>query len=254
MSRTKLAALGGRGADKSFEQTVADLAHDFLNDKAPTLMQSELGFQLLDKSDDDSKGVGVCVFKPNEILMFAPIFFLNGEVKGHELLYLPEQDMFVPLKEAWINELIGKKPALIGDSVERTFLARNGSRQPDMRLFKQPPKFASWVVPYMDQIREYAKSVGTTFNKTAALMVESSKQLSDATSLKLIFKYASARGLRKLNKLINDELCRFFIILLRNHKILIRHHYVEAKRPYSILIDKFQYSFRILDGFFAQCY
>ena len=205
MSIIKRSALGGRGADKSFEQTVADLAHDFLNDKAPTLMQSELGFQLLDKSDDDSKGVGVCVFKPNEILMFAPIFFLNGEVKGHELLYLPEQDMFVPLKEAWINELIGKKPALIGDSVERTFLARNGSRQPDMRLFKQPPKFASWVVPYMDQIREYAKSVGTTFNKTAALMIESSKELSDATSLKRIFKYASARGLRKLNKLINKS-------------------------------------------------
>lgn len=205
MYRNKVAALGGKGTDKSFEQTVADLAHDFLSDKAPTLMQSELGFQLLDKSDDDSRGVGVCVFRPNDILMFAPVFFLNGEVKGHELLYLPEQDMFVPLKEAWINELLGKKPALIGDSVDKSYLTRNGMRQPDMRLFKTPPKFASWVAPYMGHIREYAKSVGTSFSKTAALMVDSSKQLADATSLKRFFKYASARGLRKLDNLIKKS-------------------------------------------------
>lgn len=205
MYRNKVAALGGKGTDKSFEQTVADLAHDFLSDKAPTLMQSELGFQLLDKSDDDSRGVGVCVFKPNDILMFAPVFFLNGEVKGHELLYLPEQDLFVPLKEAWINELLGKKPALIGDSVDRSFLSRNGMRQPDMRLFKSPPKFASWVSPYIPIIKKYAQLVGTSFNKTASLMVTSSKQLANAIDLRRIFKYASARGLRKLAKLVNKS-------------------------------------------------
>ena len=205
MYRTKVAALGGKGTDKSFEQTVADLAHDFLSDKAPTLMQSELGFQLLDKSDDDSRGVGVCVFRPNDILMFAPVFFLNGEIKGHELLFLPEQKMFVPLKESWINELIGKKPAIIGDSVDKSYLTRNGMRQPDMRLFKTPPKFASWVAPYMSHIREYAKSVGTTFSKTAALMVDSSKKLTKSTDLRRFFKYASARALRKLDKLVKKS-------------------------------------------------
>ena len=57
MYRNKLAALGGTGSDKSFEEAVSNLAHEFLSDKAPTLMKSELGFQMLDKSDDDNKGV-----------------------------------------------------------------------------------------------------------------------------------------------------------------------------------------------------
>lgn len=206
MYRTKISALGGVGADKSFEQTVADLAHDFLNDKAPTLMKDELGFQLLDKSDDDTRGVGVCVFKPNGILMFAPIFFLNGEIKGHELLYLPEQDLFIPLKEAWINEILGKKPIIIGDSVDKGYQSRNGAGHPDMRLFRTPPKFASWIDPLIPHIRKYMETVGTSLNKTASLIIDSSKQLTDATSLEKFFKYASPKGLRKLSKLINKSL------------------------------------------------
>ena len=206
MYRPKIAALGGVGADKSFEQTVADLAHDFLNDKAPTLMKDELGFQLLDKSDDDTRGVGVCVFKPNGILMFAPVFFLNGEIKGHELLYLPEQDLFIPLKEAWINEILGKKPIIIGDSVDKGYQSRNGAGHPDMRLFRTPPKFASWINPLIPQIKKYMETVGSSLNKTASLIIDSSKQLADATSLEKFLKYASPRGLRKLSKLINKSL------------------------------------------------
>lgn len=206
MYRPKIAALGGVGADKSFEQTVADLAHDFLNDKAPTLMKSELGFQLLDKSDDDTRGVGVCVFKPNDILMFAPVFFLNGEIKGHELLYLPEQDLFIPLKESWINEILGKKPSMIGDPVDKGYQNRNGAGHPDMRLFRTPPKFASWVEPLIPHIKKYMQRVGTSINKTASLMIDSSNQLADATSLEKFLKYASPRGLRKLSKLINKSL------------------------------------------------
>lgn len=206
MYRPKIAALGGVGADKSFEQTVADLAHDFLNDKAPTLMKSELGFQLLDKSDDDTKGVGVCVFKPNDILMFAPVFFLNGEIKGHELLYLPEQDLFIPLKESWINEILGKKPSMIGDPVDKGYQSRNGAGHPDMRIFRTPPKFASWISPLIPQIKKYMEQAGTNFNKTASLMIDSSKQVIDATSLKRFLKYASPKGLMKLSKLINKSL------------------------------------------------
>lgn len=213
MYRTKISALGGVGSDKPFEQAVADLAHDFLMDKAPTLMKSELGFQMLDKSDDDSKGVGVCVFQPNDILMFVPIFFLNGEIKGHELLYLPDQDLFVPLKEPWVNELIGKKPAKVGDSVEKNFITRQGGVQPDLSMFRTPPKFASYINPYLlrkvanfvPKLKRYIEHTGLNFSKTASLMIKSGEALKEVTDIRQFLKYASARGLKKLNKMIQGS-------------------------------------------------
>lgn len=214
MYRNKLAALGGTGSDKSFEEAVSNLAHEFLGDKAPNLMKSELGFQMLDKSDDDNKGVGVCVFKPNDILMFVPIFFLHGEIKGHELLYLPEQDLFVPLKEPWVNELLGKKPALVGDPVDKSFQRQHGSLQPDLSVFKTPPKIASYINPgiarevpnFIPYLRQFIAKTGLNFNKTAELMVESSKQVTNITNLRRFLKYASNRGLRKLSRLVNSSL------------------------------------------------
>lgn len=214
MYRNKLAALGGTGSDKSFEEAVSNLAHEFLGDKAPNLMKSELGFQMLDKSDDDNKGIGVCVFKPNDILMFVPIFFLNGEIKGHELLYLPEQDLFVPLKEPWVNELLGKKPTLVGEPVEKSFQRQHGGLQPDLSVFKTPPKIASYLNPgilrdvpnFVPYLKKFIARTGLDFTKTAALMVESSKQVTGATNLRRFLKYASTRGLQKLSRIVNSSL------------------------------------------------
>jgi hypothetical protein len=58
------------------------------------------------------------------------VFFINGDLKGHELLYIKNQDMFVPLKENWINYLINRKPNILGSSVDRN-LSSMGQRQPD---------------------------------------------------------------------------------------------------------------------------
>ena len=212
---TKHSALGGTGADQSFEESVSNLAHEFLSDKAPSLMKDELGFQLLDKSDDDNKGVGVCVFKPNGVLMFAPIFFLNGEIKGHELLFLPDQDLFIPLKEPWINEIIGKKPALVGDPVDKNFQRTHGGIQPDLSVFRTPPtKFAAYLnynilqqePEFLPKLKKFISKTGVEFNKTASLMLDSLNEVLNATNLRKFFKYASSKSLNKLNNVINGSL------------------------------------------------
>ena len=99
----KIATLGGKGDDVPFEQAFSNLAHAYLQDKAPGLMDHEVGFQLLDRNAENTKAVGVFAFKVGSLWLYAPMFFLNGDLKGHELLYLKNQDMFVPLKENWIN-------------------------------------------------------------------------------------------------------------------------------------------------------
>lgn len=143
----KVAELGGDGQDTSFEQSFSSLAHSYLRDKAPTLLDHELGFQLIDRNQDNTKAVGVFAFKVGSQNIFAPVFFLKGELKGHELLYLRNQDMFVPLKENWLNYLLNRKPNILGSGVPRQ-TSQMGVRMPDLnRLSKSPYKYASHVIP-----------------------------------------------------------------------------------------------------------
>ena len=80
----KLAELGGDGQDIPFEQALSNLAHAYLRDKAPGLLDFEVGFQLLERNQENTKAVGVVAFKVGSMWLYVPIFFLRGELKGHE--------------------------------------------------------------------------------------------------------------------------------------------------------------------------
>lgn len=147
--RTKLAELGGQDNGTEFEEAFSNIAHSFLRDKAPSLQQYELGFQLLDRNEDSTKAVGIFGFKIGSQLVYAPCFFLNGELKGHELLYLKDQDQFIPLKENWINSLLNKKPNVLGAPVDNNS-SRLGITQPNLRRFSHAPyKYASSIKPQL---------------------------------------------------------------------------------------------------------
>ena len=118
-TQTKSADFGGKGDSASFEQAFSNLAHAYLREAAPKLLDHEIGFQLLDRDRENTKAVGVFAFKVGSNWLYAPVFFINGDLKGHELLYIKNQDMFVPLKENWINYLLNRKPNILGSSVER---------------------------------------------------------------------------------------------------------------------------------------
>lgn len=140
--RVKVAELGG-GQDTPFEQAFANLAHAYLKDKAPKLLDYEVGFQLVEKNQENTKAVGVFGFKVADQWLYAPVFFLNGDLKGHELLYLRSQDLFVPMKDNWINYLLGRKPAMLGKAIGRQ-TADVGALPPDLgRLTRSPYKYAS---------------------------------------------------------------------------------------------------------------
>jgi len=132
--------------DAEFEKTFSDLAHARLRDKAPGLLDHLVGFQLLDKSDDDTRAVGVWGFKVGNEWMYAPVFFLNGQLKGDELLYLKSQDAFVPLKENWVNYLLNRRPYVLGETEPRGQYEL-GIMQPDFNAIVRPPyagsKYAS---------------------------------------------------------------------------------------------------------------
>jgi hypothetical protein len=154
--------------DTNFEKTFSDLAFTRLQDKAPSLLNFLVGFQLIDKNEDDTHAVGVFGFKVGPEWVYAPVFFINGELKGHELLYLKDQDLFVPMVEEWINFILHRRPQNMGQA-EPTPRANLGIRQPDFNVFARVPyigsKYASvaplsyrqicdsmaeWAKPFMD--------------------------------------------------------------------------------------------------------
>lgn len=135
----KTAAGDGNSGDVPFEQAFSNLAHAALKNAAPGLLDYEVGFQLIDRNDEDTKAVGVFAFKLGNQWLLAPIFFLNGKLKGTEFLYLKNQDMFVPLSEKWLNYLLNRKPDVLGDGVDRNS-SRLGISFPDLRSIQRSPQ------------------------------------------------------------------------------------------------------------------
>jgi len=123
---------------QTFEQSVAELAINTLKTQVPALMDYALGFQLVDRSDDDTRAVGFFGFKVGEGLIYVPIFFLGGEIKGTELCYVVDEDRFVPLAEDWVNQLIRRKTFSIGDSAGKDRV-QQGISGPDLRRLRVPP-------------------------------------------------------------------------------------------------------------------
>lgn len=151
----KVAELGGDGQDIPFEQALSNLAHAYLRDKAPSLLEYEVGFQLLERNQENTKAVGVVAFKVGSQWLYIPIFFLRGELRGHELLYLKDQDMFVPLKENWLNYLLNRKPNILGDGTNKN-TSNLGVMHPDLRQLSQPPtKQASAQSQYPDWVQGF---------------------------------------------------------------------------------------------------
>jgi hypothetical protein len=78
------------------ERALEQIAEQQIATRAPALMPFWLGFQLLKKTDDNTRACGIFAFKAGEELIYIPVFCINGELQGHELMYLVSQDRFVP--------------------------------------------------------------------------------------------------------------------------------------------------------------
>ena len=200
-SQTKQADFGGKGDSTSFEQAFSNLAHAYLRDSAPKLLDHEIGFQLLDRDRENTKAVGVFAFKVGSNWLYAPVFFINGDLKGHELLYIKNQDMFVPLKENWINYLINRKPNILGSGIDRN-LSQLGQRQPDFtQLSRSPAKFGS----AQPTLKEMMTAAMPTFAKCATMNTALAfQEIGKALDLKTFLKEARLVAINMLVKSFQD--------------------------------------------------
>lgn len=166
----KAAAQGDQGNDTTFEQAFSDMAHGYLREKAPRLMEYELGFQLLDRDDDTNRATGAFAFQAGSQYMLVPVFFINGAIKGMDILYLRNKDLYTPLDEDWVKMLLSRRPMPMGSSISRN-LQQQGVRNPDLRQLSRPYHKFSALLDGPDRpvpvFTDWRVELRTTFAKMA---------------------------------------------------------------------------------------
>lgn len=129
--------------ESGFEQSLASLSYAYLADRVPRLLPFLIGFQLIDRNDDNTKAVGVFGFKLGRQWMFAPVFFLNGDLEGKELLYLKQQDVVIPLAEKWVNYLMARRPHVLGEGSSKDVF-QLGGLSPNIERLSYPPSYGKY--------------------------------------------------------------------------------------------------------------
>lgn len=94
-------------SDQDIEKAFSDQASGFVENKLAPLMKApySIGFEIVRKNDDNTRMVGVFAFKVEESILLAPVFFLNGDIKG-PLLYRCDTRTFVPANKEWAMYMI----------------------------------------------------------------------------------------------------------------------------------------------------
>jgi hypothetical protein len=154
----KAADVGG-STESDFEQSFASLAYSYIKDKAPRLLDFIIGFQLVERNEDETKAVGVFGFKVGNLWLYVPAVFLNGDLKGHEILWIKNQDLIVPCKENWVNHVISRKPHVLGGPSPKNPYEL-GQILPDLSRLAHPPtasKYGSDQGYWRPQIEDWAK-------------------------------------------------------------------------------------------------
>lgn len=119
--KKKAAATAVNEADT--EKVFCDMAYGFVENKVGDLMKDDyrLGFEIVKKNDENTRMVGIFAFKVDKELLFAPVFFLNGEIKG-PMLYRCSTKTFIPATKEWASYLIDAADTKDGKGRERSAL------------------------------------------------------------------------------------------------------------------------------------
>jgi hypothetical protein len=188
--------------DTSFEEAMSNLAHAYIKTHAPSLLDNELGFQMLKRDEDGEKAHGVLACKVGRHLVYVPVFFDKGRLNGHEILYLPKQNLCLPNDESWVQHLKSKHADMLGESITRD-TGKLGIRQPDFSVFKQQ-KRAAWLQPEFEEFLPLYASVRSPEHLTARCKI-ASELFQAVVDVPGLLKRSSTRTLRGLTRVLTSS-------------------------------------------------
>jgi hypothetical protein len=139
----KLAYAESEDLDEKMERAFMSQAYSVIDTKAGALARDpyRIGFEVVYRNDENTRMVGMFAFKIGDELLYAPVFFLNGEVKGTDCLHRSSTKTIVPLTKDWTSFLIEKnRKTVSGEGVSKSVAAQlpSGVR---LDLIAMPPGY-----------------------------------------------------------------------------------------------------------------
>lgn len=158
----------GTYPDQDVEKAFLDQAYVFIQNKATPLMRDpyRLGFEIVFKNDDNSRMVGIFVFRVDSDLLYAPVFFSNGQINGTDLLYRHNTKKFVPLNNDWCQYLISLSNYSEGMKSPRD--VRTSNKGMNVQELVTPPAYKSASEMTVSEACETADAAWEDMQKVAA--------------------------------------------------------------------------------------
>jgi hypothetical protein len=126
------------------QKSFMDQSYAIVANKAKILFQDpfRLGFEIVHRNEKATKMVGIFAFRVNSNLLYAPVFFVNGEIKAADMLYRTDVKRFVPLTEDWCAYLVRGNHESAGEPVDRNRY-RQADAYMDRLAYPQRVKYAA---------------------------------------------------------------------------------------------------------------
>lgn len=123
------------------ERAFMDQAWSHIEPRAGKLMDDpyRLGFEIVAKKEGNTKLCGMFAFRLHGELLYAPAFFLNGQIKGTDLLYLHGPKKFKPFTEEWVTWLTDRAQSTRGQGIDRAEGRRNRPTDIHFERIAYPP-------------------------------------------------------------------------------------------------------------------
>lgn len=123
-AKQKLAAATQSQDDKAITEAFAQQAYTAIGNRDREIMRDPhmLGFEIVSKNEENTRLVGVFAFRVSNEILLVPVFYLNGQIKGQDLLYRKGVNRFVPNTDKWVAYLLTRGEDLEGRPVDRKAL------------------------------------------------------------------------------------------------------------------------------------
>ena len=196
----KVSSLVKKGDKSEAEQMIADVALKSMRDKMQDINPEFIGGQLLEISPEGDRGAMVFGVKFGRKLVQVPALFVNGRIKGTEMMNLPEEDLFVPFDKQWADIVSSSHLADLGVSINN---APVGKPSVDLR-----PPFA------LSPMSVGPSNSNTKYASMPMSFLPDEKHMHrDGVSLKKFLKSASPRAkIAFLNQIRDDEFTRYVVM------------------------------------------
>lgn len=131
-------------SNNQIETTLADLAIGQIFERTPGLADHYLGFELVPGSvnEEKTRAAGMLGFRVGNEEIYIPVLFLNGKVKGTEVLYLKNGDVWTSNSKQWVDYLTTRDTGTMGSGATPTHPLQQPMVQ-NMAVFSRNPAAAA---------------------------------------------------------------------------------------------------------------